>query len=568
MKRNRFLLIFESIAIAFLLFFSWKFVLGAPTQNPPSGNPDTPINTGSTAQTKSGNLNISGSFNTSGSVGIGTTSPGYKLDVQGGQINTSGGICIAGDCATSWNDVAGTNYWTLVNGFYRLPATSSNLAIGYTDSDLTSIPEIVKETYGIFSLKGIGSDSIVYGGSLQGSMSSAYISSGTFGSNSGTGNYIFQDSSNANLLYIDAGNSRVGVGTIPTATFHASGTARLDLGSDATGDLLYRSSGGTLSRLGIGSSGQVLTATSTGVPVWANASGNISGGGTANYISKWTAGTTLASTTLYDSSGSIGLGTTTPGYTFTIASAQDGSFGIKRSSASSPVIFKTGTDSALVLNIGGADLMTLKSGWVGIGTTTNSGLFTVGSAGQFNIDSNGEPQLAGTGRHSRVLQLNAEYPGATLSTFYGAGTEASTTGSMTSDVETTSGNKYRNYYEWISTQSSLNGYTVAVRVTLPSDFSAWQTNAITFDYMSSSTSAVDNTLAYYIYNEGSGTVVTSATGLVSGTANTWTSATTTSSGLSNWATANVSATIFLRMQAKTGGKIRVGDIKLNYLSKW
>jgi hypothetical protein len=38
-----------------------------------------------------------------GSVGIGTTGPGYKLDVQGGQINASGGYCINGaNCITSW----------------------------------------------------------------------------------------------------------------------------------------------------------------------------------------------------------------------------------------------------------------------------------------------------------------------------------------------------------------------------------------------------------------------------------------------------------------------------------
>lgn len=35
-------------------------------------------------------------------VGIGTSTPGYSLDVQGGQINASGGLCIAGVCQTSW----------------------------------------------------------------------------------------------------------------------------------------------------------------------------------------------------------------------------------------------------------------------------------------------------------------------------------------------------------------------------------------------------------------------------------------------------------------------------------
>ncbi|HEX2023645.1 MAG TPA: hypothetical protein VHF00_03010, partial [Acidimicrobiales bacterium] len=37
-----------------------------------------------------------------GEVGIGTSAPGYRLDVQGGAVNASGGLCIAGVCKSSW----------------------------------------------------------------------------------------------------------------------------------------------------------------------------------------------------------------------------------------------------------------------------------------------------------------------------------------------------------------------------------------------------------------------------------------------------------------------------------
>jgi hypothetical protein len=48
---------------------------------------------------------------TSGSrVGIGISTPNFKLDVQGGSINASGGLCIAADCKTAWSQVS--SQWT------------------------------------------------------------------------------------------------------------------------------------------------------------------------------------------------------------------------------------------------------------------------------------------------------------------------------------------------------------------------------------------------------------------------------------------------------------------------
>jgi hypothetical protein len=58
-----------------------------------------------------------------GSVGVGTGTPGFRLDVQGGQINSSAGLCIAGDCKTAWSQVGGGggSQWTTsgANIFYN-----------------------------------------------------------------------------------------------------------------------------------------------------------------------------------------------------------------------------------------------------------------------------------------------------------------------------------------------------------------------------------------------------------------------------------------------------------------
>lgn len=54
--------------------------------------------------------------------------------------------------------------------------------------------------------------------------------------------------------------------TLSTTTLSASTT--FAIGSDATGDVFYRDSSGQFQRLGIGSSGQYLIASSTGIPEW------------------------------------------------------------------------------------------------------------------------------------------------------------------------------------------------------------------------------------------------------------------------------------------------------------
>jgi hypothetical protein len=69
-----------------------------------------------------------------GNVGIGTVAPGFKLDVQGGSLNSSGGLCIAGDCKTAWSQVGGSQ-WTVSgsNIYYN----SGNVGIGNTSPQST-----------------------------------------------------------------------------------------------------------------------------------------------------------------------------------------------------------------------------------------------------------------------------------------------------------------------------------------------------------------------------------------------------------------------------------------------
>ena len=64
------------------------------------------------------------------SVGIGTTAPSFKLDVQGGMINASGGLCINNACQTSWPSGGGSGATLGANTFSATQTIGSgNLAL-------------------------------------------------------------------------------------------------------------------------------------------------------------------------------------------------------------------------------------------------------------------------------------------------------------------------------------------------------------------------------------------------------------------------------------------------------
>jgi hypothetical protein len=65
-----------------------------------------------------------------GNVGIGSPTPGYRLDVQGGQVNASGGFCIAGDCKTSWSQLGGGGSSQWADNSLGINYSGGNVGIG------------------------------------------------------------------------------------------------------------------------------------------------------------------------------------------------------------------------------------------------------------------------------------------------------------------------------------------------------------------------------------------------------------------------------------------------------
>ncbi len=74
-----------------------------------------------------GNVILAGANNaTNANVGVGLLNPAYKLDVSG-SVNSSGGLCIAGDCKTAWSQVGGSQWFNATSNIYF---NTGNVGIG------------------------------------------------------------------------------------------------------------------------------------------------------------------------------------------------------------------------------------------------------------------------------------------------------------------------------------------------------------------------------------------------------------------------------------------------------
>jgi hypothetical protein len=156
-------------------------------------------------------------------VGIGVASPSHKLDVSG-NVNVSGGLCIVGDCKTSWSQVGGSQ-WSLnsTNLFYNggnvgigtnTPATKLDVVgtvrAGNADTNVGNHP-----TYGT-----------AYSGFWRQGTDYALLTNGTntyLNAPVGAGGIYFR-SGNTDKMFVNGANGNVGIGTVtPSTRLHVVG---------------------------------------------------------------------------------------------------------------------------------------------------------------------------------------------------------------------------------------------------------------------------------------------------------------------------------------------------------
>lgn len=198
---------------------------------------------------------------------------------------------------------------------------------------------------------------------------------------------FYDDGGNASLFIKDGGN--VGVGGT---------TANYDL--QVNGDFYV--TGGIFDCTGAsGSANQYLKSLGSGNYQWVDTStlggGTVSGGGSANYIPKWSSSSALTNSVIYEVSSKIGIGETSPGATFHSCGTLSGSDAIVQNCNGAIVELRrnlgtTVTDSLYLSNTGSGFSLGSSNSFansnININSTGNLGVRTTTLSAALNVSTN------------------------------------------------------------------------------------------------------------------------------------------------------------------------------------
>lgn len=255
----------------------------------------------------------------------GTLGPGIIPATMALQTMTSAGVLTSGLTISAAQVIALPSYTT--NGFVKFTGANGTLAVdtttylsavtgtanritvtGGSAIDIAStyvgqatITTLGTITTGVWNGTAIANANLANSSVTVNGTSIALGASGTVTAAAGT---LTGTVLNATVV----NSSLTSFGTVTSGTLSTGaviGGVTMTLGSDASYDLYYRNSSGVLTRLANGTTGQVLTATTSNAPSWATAAGT----GTV---------TTVSVVTANGVSGSVANASTTPAITLTL----------------------------------------------------------------------------------------------------------------------------------------------------------------------------------------------------------------------------------------------------------
>jgi hypothetical protein len=436
--------------------------------------------------------------NLRGNVGVGTTTPGYRLDVQGGAVNASGGLCMAGDCKTTWAQVLGSGSTQWITSGSNIYYNSGNVGIG------TANP------LGRFHLGMIAPTAIykTYTASTtdQGLILEAYqdsaspyrrianiVSLGNQDSVSGGGEIVFQtnpkNSFTSAVRMVIKEDGSVGIGaTNPVFDANVSKYLTIAGGSGSIGSFGV---GGNISTT-TGTVGQMaFINTNLGVTDKRVATivGRNDGATNSGAIDFWTAnaGSFTAPRLTIRTGGEVGIGTTTPGYKLDVqGGAVNASGGLCIAGDCKTAWSQVGGGTSSQWTTSGTNIY-YNAGNVGIGTTAPATKLHVGGGGR--LDGAGRVYLgAGAVAGARGLEIleenattfsirhhdpNVAWRNIALNPYggnIGIGTltpsvKLDVVGDVNASGTITGGNivaKYQDVAEWVPVREQMSAGTVVV----------------------------------------------------------------------------------------------------------
>jgi hypothetical protein len=171
----------------------------------------------------------------------------------------------------------------------------------------------------------------------------------------------------------------------------------------------------------------------TWVKVGAGGGGTIGGSGTTNYVPKFTAGTTIGNSQLFDDGTNIGMGTTSPVTDLHISKAGSRTIRLTNTSTSTNLelgistslgFIGTQSNNAFAINTNNAERIRItSSGNVGINQTTPAAQFVVNGTTLINTNTdNGVDKLQVSGSAiASTLKVNTSGQTVSISSYYNGG---------------------------------------------------------------------------------------------------------------------------------------------------
>lgn len=316
---------------------------------------------GTVTQVNNGYGITGGPITTTGSLGVDSTLLATRLRVQksidslSAIIATKGTVTSVGAVAGTGINIAGTSPITSAGTF-----TFTNTAPDQTVTIGAGTGISIGGSYPTFTVTNTSPSS---GGTVTGV--------------SGTANRITSTGGTTPVIDISAAyvgqTSITTLGTVTTGTWSTGAVisgATMTLSSDASFDMYYRNSSGVLTRLGNGTTGQLLTATTASAPSWASPA-------TAGTV------TSVSVVTANGMAGAVANATTTPAITLT-------------TTVNSPVLAGNGTAISAATTTGTGSTVVLSAAPTITGHPTIEGVTSTGATGTGNLVFSAATTLTGT----------------------------------------------------------------------------------------------------------------------------------------------------------------------------